>query len=139
MTGIDAKKLSGRCMCNAVEFTAIRDNNNIDACHCGQCRRWSGHYWASVNVEYATLAITKGADKVGWFRSSDIVRRGFCKECGSALFWQADRHPEHGHRIAISAGSLDAPTGLRVVEHIFVADKGDYYEIADDLPQKDAF
>jgi len=31
--------------------------------------------------------------------------------------------------ISISAGSLDRPTGLKVVEHIFLAQKGDYYEV----------
>ncbi len=28
-----------------------------------------------------------------------------------------------------------APTGLRTAAHIFVADRGDYYEITDDLPR----
>ncbi len=38
--------------------------------------------------------------------------------------------------LAISAGSLDAPTGVVLEKHIFVAEKGDYYPIADGLPQK---
>lgn len=33
-------------------------------------------------------------------------------------------------------GALDAPTGFRLEEHIFVAHKGDYYDIADGLLQK---
>jgi len=37
---------------------------------------------------------------------------------------------------AITAGTLDAPTHITLIEHIFVADKSDYYEINDDLPQK---
>ncbi len=130
---------SGRCLCGAVEFSARRDGSSAEACHCGQCRRWSGHYWASVNVDAETLKFTKGEAGVGWFRSSDLVRRGFCRNCGSALFWQADKHPDHGHRIAIAAGAIDAPTGLALKEHIFVADKGDYYTITDGLPQKGAY
>jgi hypothetical protein len=31
--------------------------------------------------------------------------------------------------ISISAGSLDRQTGLKVVDHIFLAQKGDYYEV----------
>ncbi|MEZ5921246.1 MAG: GFA family protein [Parvularculaceae bacterium] len=131
--------LQGRCLCSAVEFEAKRDKKGLDACHCGQCRRWSGHYWASVNVNYADLKITKGEKSLKWFRSSDLVRRGFCSECGSALFWQADKHDDYAHRVAIGAGCLDAPTGLKLSEHIFVRDKGDYYEIADDLPQKETY
>ncbi len=134
-----ADVFSGKCLCGAVAFEAARDRDTVEACHCGQCRRWSGAYWMSVNVPYASLEFTRGEDKVGWFRSSDLARRGFCKECGSALFWQADKHPDHRQRIAIGAGALEAPTGVKLAEHIFVADKGDYYDIADGLPQKDAY
>ncbi|KIN63152.1 Glutathione-dependent formaldehyde-activating GFA [Sulfitobacter noctilucicola] len=34
------------------------------------------------------------------------------------------------------SGTLDAPTGIATEKHIFVADKGDYYTIADGLPQQ---
>ena len=134
-----SRKISGQCCCGAVAFTADADRDDAHACHCGQCRRWSGAYWTSVNVPYASLNFGKGEDKVGWFKSSGYARRGFCKDCGSALFWHADRHKDHAHRIAIGAGALDAPTGARLAEHIFVADKGDYYDIADGLPRKDAY
>jgi hypothetical protein len=32
-------------------------------------------------------------------------------------------------------GAFDGPTGTKLTKHIFVADKGDYYDIADGLPQ----
>ena len=32
-------------------------------------------------------------------------------------------------------GCLDEPTGIRLANHIFVGEKGDYYEIGDGLPQ----
>ena len=35
----------------------------------------------------------------------------------------------------VSGGTLDAPTGIRLAGHIYTAGKGDYYEIADGLPQ----
>jgi hypothetical protein len=43
----------------------------------------------------------------------------------------ADRRPGGVDR----GGALDDPTGLRTERHIFVAHKGDWYEIADGLPQ----
>jgi hypothetical protein len=131
-----ANKLSGSCLCGAVSFEAAPDSTAVHACHCGQCRRWSGNYWTSVNVPYASLKFPKGEKSLGWFRSSDWARRGFCKECGSALFWHGDRLDDHKHRIAIAAGALEGPTGLEVTEHIFVSNKGDYYEITDGAPQK---
>lgn len=134
-----SKKISGKCLCGAVSFEAVGDRDDATACHCSQCRRWSGHHWASVNVPADGLIITKGEDSLKWHRSSDYARRGFCRECGSALFWHADRLDDYKARIAVSAGSLDAPTHVRLALHIFVADKGDYYEIADGLPQKQTF
>jgi hypothetical protein len=34
------------------------------------------------------------------------------------------------------AGTLDPPTELKLQQHIFVADKSDYYEITDGAPQR---
>jgi hypothetical protein len=56
------------------------------------------------------------------------VRRGFCGECGSSLLWDEDGD----RRMAICAGTIDAPTGLQSKAHIYVGSKGDYYPLADD-------
>ena len=67
-----------------------------------------------------------------WYGSSPNARRGFCQTCGASLFWE----PVSGGRISIMAGSLDSPTGLETVAHIFVGNAGDYYTIDDDLPRR---
>ena len=72
-----------------------------------------------------------GAEHVTWYPSSPKVRRGFCARCGSSLFWD----PPHRDWIAVAMGAFDGPTGTALNLHIFVADKGDYYEIGDGLPQ----
>ena len=51
--------------------------------------------------------------------------------CGSTLFWD----PIYKDRIGIAMGAFDSPTDTRLSMHIFVANKGDYYDIADGLPQ----
>jgi hypothetical protein len=84
----------------------------------------------STDVQHTALTIM-GEDKINWYQSSEKVRRGFCSVCGSTLFW----HPVGREKIAIAMGAFDAPTGTQLGHHIFVADKGDYYEIADGLPQ----
>ena len=61
------------------------------------------------------------------------ARRGFCGTCGSNLFWDGA-----GVNLSIHAGTLDGDTGLSLIGHIFCADKGDYYELSDDLPKADA-
>ncbi|MEM9625293.1 MAG: GFA family protein [Pseudomonadota bacterium] len=104
----------------------------VVGCHCGQCRKQTGHYMAAtgVRMKYFEMIEDRG---LTWYRASDKARRGFCGKCGSTLFWQADG----ADHIAIAAGALDGDSGLVTAAHIFVADKGDYYRLDDDLPQYD--
>ena len=99
-----------------------------------QCRRQSGHYTASVIVTSNDVTVTEDRG-LQWYQSSDEARRGFCDECGALLFWERT----HGDDVAVYAGSLDLPTGLTMTNHIFVDDKGDYYDIDDGLPQFEGY
>jgi len=136
--------LSGQCMCGEVVFSiTVKDDSSenvdphnsmvADACHCMQCRQWSGHFWASVNVPIMKFQLAKD-DGLSWFRVSDYARRGFCQKCGSSLFWHADGDEVKKDEIAVALGSLENPTGIRLVKHIFVAEKGDGYDLVDGLP-----
>lgn len=120
----------GSCNCGAVSFEVAGTLHPPDACHCMQCRKQSGHYWVSTDVQRSALTL-HGAEKLTWYRSSDKVRRGFCGRCGAFLFWD----PIGRDKIAIAMGAFDKPTGTHIDKHIFVADKGDYYDITDGLPQ----
>ena len=122
--------IKGRCECGAVQFELSGDIRPVVACHCSQCRRFSGHFWAATAVRTENLKMTEDRG-LKWHQSSDWARRGFCAECGSALFYEMNGEGT----TSIGAGVLDLPTGLNIQKHIFVADKGDYYEIADGLPQ----
>ena len=70
-------------------------------------------------------------DSLRWYAASDTAKRGFCATCGSFLFW---KHKGED-KISVAMGSLDAPTKVQLARHIFIASKGDYYQIADGLPQ----
>jgi hypothetical protein len=120
----------GSCLCGGVRFEVTCELPAPDACHCVQCRKHSGHYFASTNVPRSAIAIS-GQENVTWYQSSAKVRRGFCSKCGSSLFWD----PPARDWIAVAMGAFDSPTGTHLAMHIFVAEKGDYYEIADGLPQ----
>lgn len=120
----------GSCICGAVSFEIEGDLKPPDACHCRECRKQSGHYFASTDVPRAALTV-HGSENVRWYASSEKVRRGFCATCGSTLFWD----PVHRDWTGIAMGALDTPTGTRLAIHIFVAEKGDYYDICDGLPQ----
>lgn len=122
----------GACLCGAVRFEVQGDLPGPDACHCTACRKTSGHYWVSTDVPQDALSIDDDAH-LTWYASSDKVRRGFCARCGSSLFWD----PVHHDTIAIAMGAFETPTCTKLAVHIFVADKGDYYDITDNLPQKE--
>ena len=117
--------ITGSCECGAVVFELSGKLRDVVACHCGQCRKTSGHYWAATSVPTPQLHLHKSKG-LTWYRSSDVARRGFCKGCGSSLFYQLD---DEG-RTLVGAGTLDGATGARTAKHIFVKDKGDYYDIA---------
>lgn len=120
----------GSCLCGAVSFQVEGPLGQSDACHCVQCRKQSGHYWASTDVPRQSLKIDSERE-LRWYQSSEKVRRGFCGRCGSFLFWD----PIRRDRIAVAMGALDGPTGITLGKHIFVEEKGDYYTLADGLPQ----
>ncbi len=125
--------MTGQCLCGAVRFTAGDVPHQIGACHCGQCRRWaSGPYFA---VRAGSVAF-EGEENIGRYRSSDWAERGFCIRCGSSLFWR-EKGTERDW--AVSVGALDATNdgghGLRITEHIWIDDKPDFYDFADDAPR----
>jgi hypothetical protein len=122
--------LKGSCLCGAVQFQLTGELRPPLACHCTQCRKSSGHFWAATEVARNKLTITKD-EGLAWYRSSEQARRGFCRLCGSSLFWEMIGEDS----VSVGVGTIDGSTGLAIAEHIFVADKGDYYQIADGLPQ----
>jgi len=131
MEGIgDSTTKGGGCLCGAVRYTVAGPLRQVVSCHCSQCLRTHGHYAAYSAAARGDLSVD-GAENVSWHQSSDVARRGFCGICGSRLFW--DRF--EADYVAIAAGTLDKPTGLTTVRHIFVDDKPDYYELTDGLPQ----
>jgi hypothetical protein len=121
----------GSCLCGAITFEVEGDLPGPDACHCSMCRKHSGHYFASTDVPRSAVTI-QGEQNVTWHQSSEKARRGFCSICGSSLFW--DPLFPAGW-IAIAMGAFDTPTETRLAVHIFVADKGDYYDISDGVEQ----
>lgn len=125
--------MKGSCLCGAVKFEADEPLRQVVACHCTQCRKTSGHYWAATSVPHDRFRLTEDAG-LRWFQSSASARRGFCGICGSTLFWE----PTGGTTMHIGAGTLDGATGLHIGEHWYVRDKGDYYVIDGDAVQHEA-
>ena len=120
----------GSCLCGKVRLEVRGPMREMVACHCSQCRKQTGSYYMATNAPDDALTV-HGGEHLTWYHASPEARRGFCRHCGSALFWKHEEDPF----TSIMAGCFDNPTGLKLTKHIFVDDKGDYYEITDGLPQ----
>ncbi|MEM7312340.1 MAG: GFA family protein [Planctomycetota bacterium] len=129
MTDTD-KTTRGGCLCGAVRYEVRGSLRDIVNCHCSMCQRQHGNFGPHSKARKENITITKD-DGLEWYTTSDVARRGFCRLCGSGLFWE----PFELDATGIVAGSLDVPTGLKTIGHIFVGEKSDFYEIVDDLPQ----
>src|SRR5262249_25157442 len=124
---IDGIMVKGRCECGTVSFEIEGSLTAPTICHCGMCRRLNGAPGASTRAPRTAYRIT-GEENLNWFRSSADAERGFCRLCGSKLFWREDGSAT----LDVTTGSLDAPTGLVVRAHIWARHQGDYYEIDKD-------
>jgi len=134
MSAESPEKLTGRCNCGAVTFSASGPFRPSSACHCKSCRRQTGHYTVATKVRRADLDVS-GETAMTWYAATAEAQRGFCASCGAHLFWR-----ENGaDTVWIKAGCLDEPTGLVLAGHIFVSEKGDYYDITDGLPQRSKY
>jgi hypothetical protein len=132
MTNESAKPLraTGRCLCGAITLEIRGALRDVVVCHCGQCQRQHGAPPSYTAAAWNDVTVS-GDKNLKWYQSSQDARRGFCGRCGTSLFWE----PMGSGRVSIAAGCLDKPTNLRTVRHIFVADKGDFYDIKDGLEQ----
>lgn len=125
------------CLCGSVSIDIEEPLEHVpEACHCAQCRKQTGNFLVAVNVRRTAMTVT-GEEHVKWYQSSEKVQRGFCSVCGSTLFWKPTIEGYEWTSIAL--GCFDTSMELKIAKHTFVADKGSYYEITDDAPQRQAF
>ena len=87
-----------------------------------------------MDVSSSSIKIN-GSENLTWYQSSEKARRGFCSTCGSPLFFE----PTQRDWIGLSLGAFDGPTNVKTERHIFVGNKGDYYEIENGVLQYDSY
>jgi len=122
----------GRCECGGVRYEIHGAMRPVVVCHCGRCRRTHGDAAGYTSCEETQLVLLAD-DTLRWYEA-DERRRGFCVRCGGSLFWQADGETV----ISVTAGTLDQPTGLATVAHIYVDSAGDYEVLPDGIERHPA-
>ena len=77
---------TGGCQCGAVRYRAEGTLDDPHICHCRMCPKAAGNYFLPLaNIAREDFRIVRG--QPAWYRSSDLVRRGFCRDCGTPLFY----------------------------------------------------
>ena len=104
----DSNNWTGGCQCGAVRYALLDAPENACICHCRMCQKQFGSFFGAYpDVHPDQIRITRG--EPGWFHSSDDAARGFCRDCGTPLFYKFLSSP----RIAVSIGSLDRHSEVR--------------------------
>jgi hypothetical protein len=121
--------LSGGCLCGAIRYNAVPQKLDMDVCHCGMCRRWSGGVFMAVPCSDVAI---EDETELGAYVSSDWAKRQFCKTCGTSLFW---RLREGGDHIAVAFQSFDDTSSFAFVAEIFIDEKPPLYAFAGERPR----
>ena len=119
---------TGRCLCGAVSYTAEDVETHFHGCHCSMCRRWTGG--SAMAAAVGSVAFD-GAENIARYDSSEWAERGFCRQCGSNLFY----HLKGTDRYIMWVGSFDDQTPFKLDGEIFIDEKPDAYAFAGDHPR----
>lgn len=122
---------SGGCQCGAVRYRTAGELGYPHICHCRMCQKAAGNYFMPLaSVTRTDFTLTRGTPS--WFQSSKLVRRGFCGQCGTPLFYdifEADF-------INITLGSLDDPNAIKPVMQSNTARKMSWFHELERLPSE---
>lgn len=121
-SGEEARR--GGCLCGALRFEVRPTKLEMDVCHCGMCRRWSGGVFMAIPCGSAFELIQSGTLHI--YPSSGYGERLFCRDCGSSIAWRLQDGSQH----AVSVQALDDQSGIVFAEEIFVDEKPAMYDFA---------
>jgi hypothetical protein len=120
--------ITGKCLCGAVRYSAATAENHHHACHCSMCRRWSGGPVLASSVSELKL---EGEEHVTRYSSSPWAQRGFCRQCGSHLFYYLV--PFEMYMMCV--GTFDDTTPFVLASEIFIDEKPAGYAFAGEHPR----
>ena len=128
MSNHDQPTRHGQCLCGAVQFEARAVATDFHVCHCAMCRRWAGGPLFAADAESVTFS---GEQDLQRYASSDWAERGFCRQCGSNLFYFLK--PTGAYHLCV--GAFDDAAAFQVGSEIFVDHRPAGYALAGEHPQ----
>lgn len=121
----EPRNVSGSCLCGQVTIAATLDNRSVGACHCSICRKWGGG--PLLAVECGQEVSLTGSQHIQVYASSDWAERGFCRHCGTHLFYRL----KQGGLYALPMGLLDDQPDWRLDHQVFIDEKPGFYSFAE--------
>ena len=112
------------CLCSAVKINTEKLKHNVGVCHCGMCRKWTGGPLLAIETEGKVSF--EGEENITRFKSSQWAERGFCRKCGSHLFY----HLLDSQQYIMPVGLFDIDDELFLEHQIFIEEKPDYYSFS---------
>lgn len=120
---------TGKCLCGAVSFAAQAVDTHVHGCHCSMCRNWAGGPMLAAGVG---SVVFQGEDNISRYASSDWAERGFCRECGSNLFYRLKEPDQY----LLCMGAFDDETVFELAGEIYIDEKPRGYEFAGEHPRQ---
>ncbi len=120
----DLPERTGSCLCDAIQFTAKNMSTHVGACHCKMCRKWGGGPF--MEVDCGPDVIFTGTENISLFNSSEWAERGFCRQCGTHLFYRLKESNQH----MMPVGLFDEDDGLIFKTQVFIDKKPSFYSFS---------
>lgn len=114
----------GRCLCGSISIKAAAMNLQVGTCHCSMCRKWGGGPF--IGVDCGTEVTFEGEENISVYDSSEWAERGFCRKCGSHLFYRL----KQSGQLVMPAGLFDEEDKFVFDHQIFIDKKPAFYSFA---------
>lgn len=114
----------GRCLCGKVGITAKTVALEVHACHCNMCRLWNGG--PTLSVHCGTDVSFSNEEQISIYKSCSWAELGFCKNCGSHLFYRSIDNGEY----ILQTGTFDSDEDFVLSQQIFIEEKPSFYRFA---------
>lgn len=128
-TALIRKTLEGGCQCGRVRYRSAVHIDNAHICCCRMCQKAVGNAFAAL-IAAPESELKWLNEEPARFASSEVADRGFCRHCGTPLFYQA----RGSGRVNLTIGSLDSPEDFAPKEQIGTEGKVSWCDLLPTLP-----
>ncbi len=118
--------LKGRCLCGAVGVEAKKAHRHFYACHCTMCQKWGGG--PALSIECGGDVSFEGEENITTFTSSPWAERGFCRTCGTHIFFRTTENVQY----YMPLGVFDNIPDITMEQQLFIDKKPPYYAFANE-------